>query len=70
MTSRWSQVAPGMHFDEVKRIFGEDMWQNKGFSADTWMVNNEADSSPDHGYLIVFDGAKKVKSKQTFSTAG
>ncbi len=70
MTSRWNQVQPGMHFDEVKRIFGNDMWQNKGFSPSTWMVNNESDSSPAHGYLIVFDDTNKVKSKQTFSTAG
>ena len=70
MPSRWSQVETGMHFDEVKRLFGEDMWQQKGFSENTWLVNNEADRSPDHGYMIVFDSAEKVQSKQTFSTAG
>ena len=26
-TSRWSRVKKGMSFDEVKKIFGKDIWQ-------------------------------------------
>ena len=56
-----------MTFDEVKKIFGNDMWQSKGFGDNAWLVNNEADSSPDHGYIVTFDKAMLVVSKGAIS---
>jgi outer membrane protein assembly factor BamE (lipoprotein component of BamABCDE complex) len=69
-SSRWSKVKKGMSFEEVKKIFGKDMWQGRGFPRDTWLVSNESDKSSDHGYLITFDKDKRVKSKGSISTAG
>ena len=66
-TSRWSRIKEGMTFDEVKKIFGNDMWQSKGFGDNAWLVNNEADSSPDHGYIVTFDKAMLVVSKGAIS---
>ena len=59
-----------MSLDEVKNIFGRDIWQSPGFGVDTWLVNNEVDSSPDHGYTITFSKSGKVESKMSFSVAG
>jgi hypothetical protein len=63
---RFNQIENGMHFDEVKRVFGNDIWQPAWISNDTWMVNNEADTSQNWGYTITFDENMQVKSKGTF----
>jgi outer membrane protein assembly factor BamE (lipoprotein component of BamABCDE complex) len=68
--SRWDQVAKGMTLEEVKRVFGKDIWQHPGFGEQTWLVNNERDSSPNHGYMITFFKNGKVKSKGSFSISG
>jgi len=66
-TSRFGKIEVGMSFDEVKKIFGEDIWQHQGFSNDTWLVRNERDNSGNRGYIISFDENMKVKDKGYFS---
>ena len=65
--SRWEQVSDGMTLEEVKEIFGKDIWQSPGFDSHTWLVNNETDPSPDHGYTITFFENGKFRSKGTFT---
>lgn len=65
--SRWERVVIGMTTSQVQEIFGDDARRVNGFVEETWMVNNEADPNPDHGYMIVFDENGRVKSKGGFS---
>ncbi len=65
--SRWDKVEKGMTFEEIKKIFGSDIWQHSGFDKNTWLVNNETDSDSNHGYMITFFKNGKVKSKGSFS---
>ncbi len=67
--SRWNQVNKGMTLEEVKKIFGKDIWQRPGFGEQTWLVNKEADSNPNHGYMITFFKNGKVKSMGSFKTS-
>lgn len=67
MKSRWDQIEKGMRIEEVREIFGSDMWKLHHFSDDTWAVNNEADKNADHGYTITFDEHGYVKNKGCFS---
>ena len=65
-SSRLSKVETGMSLDDVRKIFGDDIWQHAGFAKNIWLVNNEADTNSSHGYQIVFDENMKVKSKGMF----
>lgn len=67
--SRWEKICVGMTLQQVRDVFGDDMWKATAFAGDTWMVNNEADKNPDHGYMVVFDEAGLVKKKGSFSCA-
>lgn len=65
--SRWNQVKKGMSFKEVKEIFGEDIWQTPWSGKNGWLVDNEFDKDPGHGYIINFDEKQHVESMMTFS---
>ena len=65
--SRWEQVENGMTLVQVKQIFDKDIWQTPMFSGNTWLVNNERDPNPGHGYIITFNENGKVKDKGSFS---
>ncbi|MCY1295689.1 hypothetical protein D9M70_450410 [compost metagenome] len=66
-SSRFSRIEIGMSFNDVKQIFGKDIWQHAGFDKRIWLVNNETDKSSSRGYQITFDENMKVKSKGMFS---
>jgi hypothetical protein len=65
--SRWSQIQKGMSFNEVEKIFGSDIWRTSWSGKNGWLVDNESDKNPGHGYIIEFDENNLVKSMGTFS---
>ncbi len=66
--TRVQRLKKGMHLDEVKEIFGNDMWRYPG-SETAWLVNDEGDKDPNHGCILTFDDQMKFVEAGHFSIA-